>query len=676
LGIRYQIMNGTEVLEKGKAKTDESGKVTLPFTLPDKTSGDPFICKLTDTSGEWSKDIFLPSNIDPVEIKFFPEGGNLITGTPSKVGFTAFNKWGMPVDVEGSVIDQDGKLISMVKTFTNGVGLFSVHNSGNQKLKLVLSGKTGNNQSYELPAANDKGLALAVVKVDSEFITANLIFGDKQKHGISLVVNQGSTIYWAADMEINGMGRIKIPTDNLPQGINQLSVFSSDGKLLADRIVYTDRKQELKTEVLASKSSLKSGEKVNVTINLSNENGLAQAGSVCISVSDKNSMLSNKPHIDDCLLFDSELETPVSVLVESLKGKQSKSAMLEMFLIANRITGFDWERIIQFKPEAQSLSNAGKTGISGLVSDKNGNRMNKAKVSLVNNKSMQIHTTTTNADGRFSFPSLNTGSLDDYSAKATDPEGKNELQLVFNKNLEERISDFVAHSIRKYSLMEQEKFDGENYYKNNPDILTKAPKPVKTISNSYESQRKMLSTATSLLEVIKTIRPYKIQNNQIVFSGSENSINFQSGALIVLDGQQLGTDVSVINTISPNDVDHIFFSTNPMEIQRYTGLNSVGIIKIFSKKAAQPVSVRQSGAKINKYDGIYRIPNDFQEFSAKQKSINKTLLWIPEQKISETGKFEFTVTAGKVFSDFIIDVQGISVDGRAIFGLNRFSVVK
>jgi len=150
--LRYQIRNGSEVIEKDKLKTDENGKITIPFTIPAKTNGDPFICELSDNRDEWKHEVFLPSNLDPVVIKFYPEGGNLIAGVPTRIGFTAFNKWGIPVDVEGTVLNQEGGHVTPVKTLTKGLGLFSVINLGQQKFKLQLSGINGQNQSFELPA--------------------------------------------------------------------------------------------------------------------------------------------------------------------------------------------------------------------------------------------------------------------------------------------------------------------------------------------------------------------------------------------------------------------------------------------------------------------------------------------------------------------------------------------
>ena len=231
--VRFQLMNGIEISAQGKLKTDAAGNVLIPFTLPVKTNGEPFTMKLSDNKGDWGKEIYLPSNLDSVFVHFYPEGGNLAPATISKVGFTAFNKLGIPVDVEGSIQDQEGKTIAKVQTFTRGLGLFSVDNSQGQRYKLLLTGPAHQNQSYNLPLPDAGSLALSVVKGDAEFITSNLVFADKQQHAVTLLMTNGSTINWAADMDINANGRIKIPVKELPQGINLLTVFTREGSKLA-----------------------------------------------------------------------------------------------------------------------------------------------------------------------------------------------------------------------------------------------------------------------------------------------------------------------------------------------------------------------------------------------------------------------------------------------------------
>lgn len=346
---------------------------------------------------------------------------------------------------------------------------------------------------------------------------------------------------------------------------------------------------------------------------------------------------------------------------------------MDIFLLANKIKNFNWQSILAFKPNvADDYKSA--NGIFGYVTDKNGAYVNKAKVSMVNNKTMRVFTTTTDANGRFSFPDLKINQKDDFSAKATDAEGKRELTITVSKDFDGQLSDRIAARGRKVIFTSNEKVPSEMYFRNNANLFQKAPRNTAEKKSDIDSQRRMLENSTSLMDVIKSIRPYRVMNNQIVFYGSENSINFQGGALIILDGQQMGTDVSVISSLSPTEVDRINVSTNPMDIQRYTGLNSVGIIEIFRKNASQAAA---SPTKSQSNITSEKEPKVFEaEPSNLRHDFRTTLQWIPELLIDETGKAEFSVTTSKVVSDFIIEVQGISTSGRPIYGRERFTVIK
>jgi len=674
--LRFEIRNGSEVIAKDKVKTDEAGKATILFTIPNKTNGEPFICRLSDSREEWSHDIFLPTNLDPVVIQFFPEGGNLIAGVPTRVGFTAFNKWGIPVNIDGSLANAQGEKVAPVKTVSKGLGMYSISIPEQQQYRLIVSGTEGQNQSFDLPMPLKDGLALSVTKTDAEFIYSNLTFPDKQKHPVALTVTHGNNVYWAADMEINGTGRLKIPVEKLSRGINLLSVYSKEGNLLANRIVYKDSSQKLKIAVQPGQTALHSGEKMKVKALLTNENNQPVAGNISVSVSDKFRNEGNANKIADYLMIESELETPFSLIPNSFRDKVGNSAFTDVFLIANKLKGFNWENINKFRPENVSVANVENFKISGFVTDKSGAKVGKAKVTLTEEKTGKKYTAATNAEGIFLFPELKMGDLNKFIAKALDADGKAVLNINLIKNLEGQIAVNISEVIQKYNLLNKEIVANDAYFSNNEWLFSKAPKAVKANTQSFENQRRMFSSASSILDVIKTIKQYKIVNNQIVFLGSENSLNYQGGALIVLDGQQLGTDISAISNISPADVDHINVSTNPMDIQRYTGLNSVGVIEIFQKKA-KTVEVAQKKSSSDKYDGEFKVPTPFvSEIGNLKKDNRTTLVWIPEQKVDASGQFEFTVSAGRVLSDFVIEVQGITLDGVMGTGTSAFSVVK
>jgi len=121
------------------------------------------------------------------------------------------------------------------------------------------------------------------------------------------------------------------------------------------------------------------------------------------------------------------------------------------------------------------------------------------------------------------------------------------------------------------------------FYTSNPDYIQDLHAEKKEREPTY---KKMLENGASILEVLKVVKPYNMQGSNIVFMGSSNSINSQGGALIAIDGINRGTDASVLASISPYDVKSISASTDPNDIHKYTGLNSVGVVEIVLKSGS------------------------------------------------------------------------------------------
>ncbi len=154
-----------------------------------------------------------------------------------------------------------------------------------------------------------------------------------------------------------------------------------------------------------------------------------------------------------------------------------------------------------------------------------------------------------------------------------------------------------------------------------------------------------------------------MEGNKIIFPGGRNSLNAQGGALIVIDGQQMGEDCSVLNNINPHDVDEIKVSTSPMDIQRYTGLNSVGLIEITTKKwiSPEPEQTEEDEDTVL-YDGDYRIPRGFPV--PDKKELRTTSYWNGRLIVDKSGKTSLEIPGANVISYFVINVEGVDSNGR------------
>jgi hypothetical protein len=201
-----------------------------------------------------------------------------------------------------------------------------------------------------------------------------------------------------------------------------------------------------------------------------------------------------------------------------------------------------------------------------------------------------------------------------------------------------------------------------SYYQQNEKLLhdvgtkTKDKRP-----QDPGTVEKMLQSGSTVLEVIKTLKPFDIINNQIVFYGSQNSLNFQQGALIVIDGQKVGTSIDALGQISPYDVKSINISTKPIDIQRYTGLNSVGIIEIRTHGSHTGLEKREEKEK-----SAYSKTFSYEDFEPDVWKYQTTLLWQPNAKINNEGKVKARVQTSAIASDFVVQVKVELSNGRII----------
>jgi hypothetical protein len=163
-------------------------------------------------------------------------------------------------------------------------------------------------------------------------------------------------------------------------------------------------------------------------------------------------------------------------------------------------------------------------------------------------------------------------------------------------------------------------------------------------------QRK-LTSGTPILDVIRSIRPFQLMGDKIVFHG-RSSLFFQDGALFVLDGTKLGTSISVLSSINPNDIENIEIFTIPADIHRFTALNSVGVIEMTSK------------------GGFDKTEDD----SKQMTRYNSTLYWNPYLKIQQKSETSVSFKSTKMKTKYSVIVQGVDEAGQPVYHISYFQV--
>src|SRR5205807_1244186 len=104
----------------------------------------------------------------PVNVQFFPEGGRLVAGLVNRVYFSAHTPLGLPVDLEGRIVDAHDGEAPVVRTaaqatdsLSRGFGVFSFIPAWGQAAKLRVTSPAGV-PDIALPLAQAGGIVLTI----------------------------------------------------------------------------------------------------------------------------------------------------------------------------------------------------------------------------------------------------------------------------------------------------------------------------------------------------------------------------------------------------------------------------------------------------------------------------------------------------------------------------------
>ncbi|MEM6732760.1 MAG: MG2 domain-containing protein, partial [Myxococcota bacterium] len=143
-------------------KTNKKGEATVVFTLPKKIdTADGLLTVMVEDGGiTESVSKRIPIILNKVQLSFFPEGGDLVSGLESRLYFEAKNSTGKPADVSGRILDSVGNAIAEFSTYHKGVGRLSFTPTPGQRYQAEITEPAGISLKYPLPIPTEDGCVL------------------------------------------------------------------------------------------------------------------------------------------------------------------------------------------------------------------------------------------------------------------------------------------------------------------------------------------------------------------------------------------------------------------------------------------------------------------------------------------------------------------------------------
>jgi len=383
-----------------------------------------------------------PVKSDPnkISIQFFPEGGDLVNGLSSKIGFKAVGDDGLSREISGYVVGRDNKQIVAFKSEHAGMGTFMLKPAPGNTYTAVVKFR-GNEKRIEIPKAKEQGFILSVTQnEDDVVVNINASAGLLQSGTIALVGQANNTVQYAASKPLNRTSfNTVIPKDRFPEGIVQFTLFSPDFQPVAERLVYVHHADSyLKINVAADKPDYKRRDKVHLDLQVTDLDGRPVTGAFSLAVTDETKVPYNEANektILSNLLLSADLkgyiEQPNYYFTADTTGKVNQ---LDNLLLTQGWRRFVWKDIMlnTIPPPVYRVETG--VGISGQILASGGKPAEGVKVFLLFDMgSGVLIDTVTNNEGRFSFGNFPFRKGVGYNISLVDPKGNKNLKIQIDK---------------------------------------------------------------------------------------------------------------------------------------------------------------------------------------------------------------------------------------------------
>ncbi|MFZ6720194.1 MG2 domain-containing protein [Undibacterium sp. Ji49W] len=369
-------VDGVE-LPRVRATTNSEGDALVKFDLPKKIdTGDGLLTILVEDGGiteSISKSI--PILQKKLALSFFPEGGKMVAGLPTRLYFEARNRLGKPADVEGRLVDDQGNTVARFATYKNGLGRIAFTPATGRSYHAEISKPDTVTETYTLPLAEESGCVLrSYDDLDGQEKDLRIAVqcSEKQKVVVAATVRENlfdvGAIEAGPDKPAVIYLRASDPAIRNAAGIARVTVFDQALTPLAERLVFRNRRNRLDIKVETDKKSYTPRGQVALSITTRDISGKPVPAELALAVVD-DTVLSfaddKSAHLLSRLLLESELPGKVEEPNFYMDLAEEKSALaLDMLMGTRGYRRFDWVPVInafhtQMAPLAAPLARGG-----------------------------------------------------------------------------------------------------------------------------------------------------------------------------------------------------------------------------------------------------------------------------------------------------------------------------
>jgi hypothetical protein len=685
-----------------------SGSLFLPISL---TTGNFVLRAYTSWMKNFSPDFYFYKKLtiinplkSPVaaskqiaanyDFQFFPEGGELVNGITSTVGFKATDQYGKGVNFKGIIIDKNNDTVAKFEPYKFGMGHFSFTPDSHNSYKAVI--KLNDKILIEnLPNISDKGYTLNVKDGDNNqlqvTVNTNLpdgnIFLFAHTKGVIKDVESG--------IVSSGKAIFAIDKNKLGDAISHITIFNSQRQPVCERLYFKRPVNQLFITAGTDAQQYATRKKVSININTKNSTN-AVVANMSLSVYRLDSLQhASQQDIQNYLWLSSDLKGNIESPDYYFKNTDAAAnEALDNLMLTQGWSRFAWTDILKNKkPEFKFLPEYNGPIVNAKITNTITNTPQNNMIAYLGipGKRVQLYAAQSDTTGSLIFNMkdfygpgeivIETNTLHDTSIRI---DVMNPFSDQYSKiklpefNLTPAMQSTIEDD--NLSMQVQNIYNGEKlrqFYDPNVDSSAFYGTPFKTY---------LLDNYTRFLTVEEVMREYVSEVN-ITHTHNQFHIKVLNNNKYLDDGDPM----VLIDGVPFFNIDKVF-AADPLKIRKLEDVPFVyllgpsyeaGIFSFTTYKGDMGGNEIDPHAVIMDYEGLemqrefYSPAYDTEAaMASRMPDFRNVLYWTPNITTNKNGNSGLSFYTSDETGKYIGVIQGLTANGAAGSQYFTFDVTK
>ena len=451
------VKTGQKTYKKITLKTDAQGRIkgAIPLDAKEKSPYLEIAVKSPKSANKeqvFQKSFFIPIKQYKTNVRFLPEGGELIAGFSNQIAFKAVNAQGWGVDAKGYIINDKKEKVAEFQSMHKGMGKFSFVPNRKQRYTAIITHADGSEQKVDFPQVTEKGFILTINQESEDFLAIKIRtnLGKKEKYTL-IGHSRGKPVYtYSGELQKKNFFTLKIAKNTLPAGMVLFTLFDNSFQPRCERLVFINN-NNLQVKLEANKSSYSPQEKVEISLKVKSQkfDTIPTSLSMAVVSEELSEPVENQTNILSNLLLTSDIKGFIENPGFYFKNKKASTRQaLDLLMMTQGWRRFSWNKVLKDTVKSPKINLEQGFTISGKVTTRSGKPIANGTVTVLAPKVNLSRFTTTDANGRFSFKHLYLFNSTKVLVKAANAKGKARNVKV---ELDENHQPFKIHAYQPYN---------------------------------------------------------------------------------------------------------------------------------------------------------------------------------------------------------------------------------